>query len=120
VAATGWNRHNARHLVQTEGILSMAIDGNWNLTMQSPMGAREVKAELAASGGALSGSFIGEQGAAPVSGTVDGNAVAFAATVPSPMGQMELKFSGTVDGDSMTGTVQFGAFGSGAFTGAKG
>jgi len=84
------------------------------------MGARQVKAELAASGGALSGSFTGEQGTVPVSGTVDGNAVAFAATVTGPMGQLELKFSGALDGDSMAGTVQFGAFGSGTFTGSKG
>ena len=65
----------------------MAIDGNWNIIMQSPMGARDVKAEFAATGGTLSGSFAGPQGSAPVAGTVDGNAVTFAATVPGPMGK---------------------------------
>ncbi len=97
----------------------MAIDGNWNVTMQSPMGARQVKAELAAAGGALSGTFTGDQGSAPIAGTIDGNAVAFAATIAGPMGQIELKFAGTLDGDSMSGSVQFGAFGSGTFTGSK-
>ena len=97
----------------------MALDGNWNLTMQSPMGARDVSAELKANGGSIEGGFSGPQGAAPVSGTIDGNAVSFAATVAGPMGQMELKFAGTLDGDSMSGTVQFGAFGSGTFTGAR-
>ena len=97
----------------------MALDGNWNLTMQSPMGAREVNAELKANGASIEGNFSGPQGSAPVSGTVDGNAVNFAATVAGPMGQMELKFAGNVDGDSMSGTVQFGAFGSGTFTGLR-
>ena len=97
----------------------MAIDGTWNITMQSPMGAREVKAELTSNGGAIGGNFTGAQGAAPVSGTIDGNAAKFAATVTTPMGQMELKFDGTVDGDSMSGNVAFGAFGSGSFTGAR-
>lgn len=97
----------------------MAIDGNWNLTMQSPMGARDVTAELTSSGNTIGGNFTGAQGAAPVAGTIDGNAVSFAATVQGPMGQMELKFSGTLDGDSMSGTVAFGAFGSGTFTGSK-
>ena len=36
-----------------------------------------------------------------------------------PMGQLELKFTGTVDGDSISGNVQFGAFGSGTFSGTK-
>ncbi len=97
----------------------MAIDGNWNLTMQSPMGARQAKADFASTGGALSGTFTGDQGAAPLAGTLDGNAVAFAATIASPMGQLELKFEGALDGDSLAGTVQFGAFGSGTFTGTK-
>ncbi len=97
----------------------MALEGNWNLTMQSPMGPRPVTAEFTSSGGAIGGNFTGAQGAAPVSGTIDGNAVNFAATVQGPMGQMELKFSGTLDGDSMSGTVAFGAFGSGTFTGSK-
>ncbi len=97
----------------------MAIDGNWNLTMQSPMGARDVKAELTSSGNAIGGNFTGAQGAAPVTGTIDGNAVKFSATVPGPMGQLELTFSGSLDGDAMSGTVQFGAFGSGSFSGKK-
>jgi hypothetical protein len=98
----------------------VAIDGTWNITMQSPMGAREVKAELTSNGGSIGGNFSGAQGAAPVSGTIDGNAAKFAATVTTPMGQMELKFDGTVDGDAISGNVAFGAFGSGTFTGARG
>ena|SRR3989304_9693350 len=98
----------------------MAIDGNWNLVMQSPMGARDVKAELTSSGNTIGGTFAGAQGSAPVAGTIDGSAVNFAATVQGPMGQMELKFSGTLDGDSMSGTVAFGAFGSGTFAGSRG
>ena len=98
----------------------MALDGNWNITMQSPMGAREVKAELKANGGSVEGNFAGPQGSAPVAGTIDGTKVNFAATVAGPMGQMELKFDGTLDGDAMSGTVAFGAFGSGSFTGARG
>src|SRR5260370_40981133 len=88
----------------------MAIDGNWSITMQSPMGARDVKAEFAASGGTLSGNFAGPQGSAPVPGPIDGNAATFAATVPGPMGELELQFAGNVDGDAMAGTVRIGGF----------
>jgi hypothetical protein len=97
----------------------VAIDGNWNLTMQSPMGAREVQANFASDGGALSGTFTGAQGSAPLTGTVDGNAVNFGATIQGPMGEMALKFDGALDGDAVSGTVQFGSFGSGTFTGNR-
>ena len=97
----------------------MAIDGSWNVTMQSPMGARDVKAEFASNGSELSGSFVGAAGSTPLSGSIDGDKVAWAVTVPSPMGDMELKFDGALSGDSLSGTVAFGAFGSGPFTGTR-
>ncbi len=97
----------------------MAIDGKWNVTMQSPMGVREANAEFTSAGNELTGSFSGAAGSAPLAGTVDGNAVKWSATVNSPMGQMELKFDGTVDGDALSGNVAFGAFGAGTFTGTR-
>jgi hypothetical protein len=97
----------------------MALDGTWNLTMNSPMGARPVTANFTTDGTTIGGEFTGAQGAAPVTGTLNGNEAAFAATVAGPMGQLELKFTGTVDGDSISGNVQFGAFGSGTFSGNK-
>jgi len=97
----------------------MAIDGKWNITMQSPMGAREATAEFTAAGSELSGSFGGAAGTVPLGGTVDGDKASWAAKVPSPMGEMELKFDGNVDGDALTGNVAFGAFGSGTFTGTR-
>ena len=97
----------------------MALEGTWNLTMNSPMGPRPVTANFTTTGTTIGGEFAGPQGAAPVAGTLNGNDAAFAATVAGPMGQMELKFTGTVDGNSTSGNVQFGAFGSGTFTGSK-
>ncbi len=97
----------------------MAVDGTWNISMNTPMGTREAKLNLVAAGGDLSGEFSGAQGTAPVAGTIDGNNVAWKATVNGPMGQMELAFSGALDGDKVAGNVAFGSFGSGTFTGAK-
>ena len=97
----------------------MAVDGTYNLTMQTPMGNREVKLELASSGSDLSGSFAGPQGNAPLTGTVDGEAFNFSLTFSGAMGPMELKFDGKQDGDNLAGTVQFGAFGSGPFTATR-
>lgn len=97
----------------------MAIDGSWNVTMQSPMGARDAKAEFTSSGNDLSGSFSGAAGSTPITGSVDGDKVNWTATVQGPMGEMVLKFDCTVNGDALSGTVAFGAFGSGPVTGSR-
>lgn len=97
----------------------MALDGTYDLTMQTPMGNREVKLELTSSGNDLSGSFAGPQGNAPLTGSVDGDAFKFSLTFTGQMGPMELTFDGKQDGDNLAGTVQFGAFGSGPFTAKK-
>jgi hypothetical protein len=97
----------------------MALDGTYNLTMQTPMGNREVKLELASAGTDLSGSFAGPQGNAPLTGSVNADAFNFSLTFTGAMGPMELKFEGKQDGENLAGTVQFGAFGSGPFTATK-
>lgn len=97
----------------------MAVDGTWNLTMQTPMGNREVKLVLTAEGPALAGEFQAPQGASPVTGTADGEKLNFATDFTGAMGPMELKFEGTHEGDEISGTVQFGAFGSGPFTATR-
>ena len=97
----------------------MAIDGKWSVVMQSPMGARDATAEFTSAGSTLSGTFGGAAGSVPLSGSVDGDMVKWSATVNGPMGEMELKFDGAVDGDALAGTVAFGAFGSGPFTGTR-
>ena len=98
----------------------MAVDGTYDITLATPMGDRPGKLTLASDGGALSGKFGGDQGEQEFDGgTVDGAAVKWAATVTGAMGEMKLEFDGTVDGDSISGDVQFGAFGAGTFKGTK-
>lgn len=99
----------------------MAIDGTWNLKMKTPMGERPATVRLAAAGAALSGAFVGQAGESPLTnGSVDGAKVAWSTMFSGAMGEMKLDFAGTVDGDAISGTVQFGSFGSGTFSGTKG
>ena len=98
----------------------MAVDGDYDITLNTPMGARPGKLTLASDGAALSGTLTGDQGQQAFDGgSVDGGAVKWSATVTGAMGEMKLDFDGTVDGDDISGTVQFGAFGSGTFTGSR-
>jgi hypothetical protein len=98
----------------------LAVDGKWNITMNTPMGARNTTLELKADGSALSGNWVGQAGPQDFSGgTVDGDNVAWSVNMQGPMGAMTLSFKGKVEGDNINGDVQFGSFGSGTFSGTR-
>lgn len=98
----------------------MSINGTWNVKLQTPMGENLATLKLANSDGSLSGSVdAAGQGSADISGTLDGESIQFKGTLESQMGPIELDFSGTVDGDEMTGKVELGTFGSGSWTATK-
>src|SRR6201996_1140870 len=98
---------------------SMAIDGNWEITINSPMGAQKARLKLTPSGGALSGTQHAQGSPQPVAnGKVDGNKVSWSANITTPM-PMTLEFTGAVDGDAIKGSVKAGSFGSFPFSGAR-
>ena len=99
----------------------MAVDGTWNLKLQTPMGERPVTVRLAAAGGSLTGAMVGATGEQAIfDASTDGTAVTWSVMFTGAMGEMKLDFAGAVNADSLAGTVQFGAFGSGTFAGSKG
>jgi hypothetical protein len=97
----------------------MSIDGKWNVTVQSPMGAQKSEFSFNASGRILNGSQANPQGAVPITnGTIDGDAVSWSLAITSPM-PMTLTFSGKVSGDTLAGSVKAGNFGSFNFSGNR-
>jgi hypothetical protein len=66
--------------------------------------------------GTYSSQVVGEQ---QLTGTVKGNAIEFGFTASFEGNAVKVTYSGTVDKDAMKGTVTFGDFGSGTFTGKK-
>lgn len=87
----------------------MSVAGKWKVTMQTPVGTMRFTWDLANEGGAWRGRMLGQP---PVGDSdlrsiqVDGDALAFATTTRSPMGPLELEFSGTVAADAMTGVCK--------------
>ena len=97
----------------------MAVDGKWNITINSPMGAQQAELSLKADGSTLTGTQAGRQGSMDIAdGKVDGNNVSWSISITSPM-PMTLEHSGTVDGDKISGNVKAGAFGSFPFSGTR-
>ncbi|MFC3070856.1 hypothetical protein [Phenylobacterium soli] len=96
----------------------MSADGNWKITINTPMGAQTVNASITTSGDTFTGKTEGQMGSQEVSGKVDGNTLTWSANITSPM-PMTLEFTATVDGDKMTGNVKLGMFGNAPLTGER-
>jgi len=98
----------------------MAVDGTWNLTMDTPMGERASTLVVKVAGGNLEGTQSAEGQTAQIfEGRVNGNDVGWKVSITQPM-PLTLDFSGTVDGDAMSGSVQLGMFGSSPFRAKRG
>ena len=97
----------------------MAVDGNWNLTMSTPMGERKATLSLKSSGGTLTGTQGAEGNSTEIfDGTISGDDVTWNISITNPM-PLTLNFTGKVSGDSMSGEVGIGPMGSFPFTGAR-
>jgi hypothetical protein len=100
----------------------VAADGFWNVKMNTPMGPQAVTLTLATSGTALSGSLDAPHPLGKVEfsdGTVDGDNLVWTANLTSPM-PIDMDFTATVSGDTITGNVKLGDFGDSAFEGTRG
>jgi len=97
----------------------MAVDGNWNIRMETPLGERSSELTLKAEGGTLTGTQAAEGNSTAIfDGTVDGNQVAWKVKIVNPM-PLTLTFSGGIDGDKIEGSVDSGSFGSWPFAGKR-
>lgn len=95
------------------------LDGTWETVTNTPMGQQKATVTLATDGGSLSGTMSSAQGTVDINdGSVDGNTGTWKVSITSPM-PMTLEFSATADGDSISGSVKLGAFGSATFTGTR-
>lgn len=91
----------------------------WNITIKAPTGEFDATLTLGDEGGVPVGEMAGKNGKGPMQDLeLSPAAIAWSTKVERPM-PMKLKFQGTLDGDTMSGTVKFGLFASGTFSGLK-
>ena len=98
----------------------MSVDGKWNVTVNTPMGARPSTFVFEADGDTLNGHGETPDGdnQAIKNGKIDGDKLSWEYDITQPM-PMTLEFDGAVDGDSMSGTTKAGAFGNMPFVGTR-
>jgi len=97
----------------------MAVDGNWNIIMSTPMGDRNTTLSLKTAGGTLTGTQEAEGNSIDIfDGKANGDEVAWKVSITNPM-PLTLEFTGKVSGDSISGEMGIGPMGSFPFTGTR-
>ena len=93
-------------LIVTVALVSIAVAadanvaGPWNIKVGGDAGAADQKIDLKQDGNKLSGTFKGPRQSGTVEGTINGNDIKFHVKAFVP-----IDYVGTVDGDSMKGTL---------------
>ena len=97
----------------------MSVDGNWKITMSTPMGERNADLTLKSDGGTLTGTQGADGQSGPIfDGTVNGDDVAWKISITNPM-PLTLAFTGKVAGDTIGGEMGIGPMGSFPFKGVR-
>jgi hypothetical protein len=81
------------------------IGGAWQLSWQGRGGSQQATVQIQQDGSKLSGTFQQSAGSSPLTGSVDGNNVSFSVQMQGRR-TITLAFTGSINGDKMSGTLQ--------------
>ena len=92
------------------------VTGTWNAVVELDLGSGEPVFVFMQEGEALTGSYEGTFGAAELKGLVSGDQIEFTFGAE---GVGEATYTGTIMGESMEGTCDYGPIGGGTWTAKK-
>ena len=92
------------------------VTGTWNMTVETSAGTGTPVFVLKQNNDTLkTGTYIGQFGEAPVKGSIKVNKI----KLKFSASDMDISYSGIVDGNTMKGKVVFGTMAEGTFTGIR-
>lgn len=96
-----------------------AVDGTWDTIVKSPLGDQKAALTVKTDGSGWTGSQTGAMGSIDITdGTVAGDTIKWTMSITVPM-PMTLTCEASAEGDTLTGSVAAGAFGSFPMTGTR-
>lgn len=96
------------------------VTGDWELTTKSPRGERTQTIHIEQNGENITVTMQGRGGEEiKAEGTVKGNKIEWSVTRNTPRGEFTITYTGTVEGDTMSGEAQMGDFGTREWTAKK-
>src|SRR5262249_7655032 len=85
------------------------MSGQWEVVYNPPSGHVDATLYIMQQGTTIKGSAETEGGEFPITGSMNGKAFTLTYTRPSGGEMLKMVFTGTVDGDSLTGTAKVGS-----------
>lgn len=95
------------------------VTGEWAFNVTTDQGGGTPTITFKQDGEKLSGTYNGQLGKADLTGTVKGNAIQFSFTVDMQGQQAPVNYKGTVEKDTMKGTLDIAGMVNGTFTATK-
>jgi hypothetical protein len=95
------------------------VSGTWDMTVESPQGTMALTSTFKQDGEKLTGTQASQMGETALEGAVKGSDIVFAIVFNAQGQDITITYTGKIDGDTMSGTIEFGSFGSSTWTAKK-
>jgi hypothetical protein len=95
------------------------VTGKWVFDVQTDQGSGTPTITMKQDGDKVTGHYSGQLGENDITGTVKGNQVTFSFSGDLQGQTFKVVYTGTVEKDTMKGTVDLGGVATGTFTGKK-
>ena len=96
-----------------------SVSGVWNATVETPQGTGNPVFTFKQEGDKITGNYKGTFGEAPLTGTLKGSDITFSFKVNMQGQNLDLTYTGKVDGNNMKGKVALGELGEATWTAKK-
>jgi hypothetical protein len=93
------------------------VTGTWIMMVQTSAGSGTPTFTLTQKAGVITGTYKGQLGEAPVTGTIKDDEVSWQFNVEAQGVPFTITYTGKVSGKAISGKVTLGQFGEGTFTG---
>ncbi len=95
------------------------VTGTWDMAVETPQGTMSLSATFKQDGEKLTGTQTSQMGETALEGSVKGSDIAFAIVFNMQGQDMTITYTGKIDGDAMSGAIEFGGYGSSTWTAQK-
>ena len=95
------------------------VTGAWDMAVEAPQGTMSISVTFKQEGEKLTGTQTSEMGETALEGSIKGPDIAFAVVINVQGQDLTITYTGKIDGDTMSGTIEFGSFGSSTWTAQK-
>ena len=95
------------------------VTGTWDMAVEAPQGTMSLTVAFKQEGEKLTGMQSSQMGEIALEGSVKGTDIAFVVVINMQGQDMTITYTGKIDGDTMSGAIEFGTFGSSTWAGKK-